>query len=173
MTPLSFKCQECIHKRIWEGEPVNNKETNWLPTSTCLKHCLRQVEVGNQLVSLFIDRFAFSYPFVNAFLSCLVVVAWYLCHTIWLIWQYRHSQVIIVVADGLVGWFNIKMPSYQYRKSHCGDKIFVRSCDLHNGISYTGKITSLYWIEALVPIWHQAIYNHHDDVAQLANIRSV
>ena len=42
------------------------------------------------------------------------------------------------------------MSSYQYRKSHCGDKTVVRSSDLHNGISYTGKITSLYWIRALL-----------------------
>ena len=41
------------------------------------------------------------------------------------------------------------MPSYQYRKSHCGDKTVVRSSYLHNGISYTGKMTSLYWIRAL------------------------
>ena len=45
--------------------------------------------------------------------------------------------------------FNIKMSSYQYRKSHCGDKTVVRSSYLHNGISYTGKMTSLYWIRAL------------------------
>ena len=43
-------------------------------------------------------------------------------------------------------WFNIKMPSYQYRKSHCGDKTVVRSSYLHHGISYTGKMASLYWI---------------------------
>ena len=42
-------------------------------------------------------------------------------------------------------WFNIKMSSYQYRKSHCGDKTVVRSSYLHNGISYTGKMASLYW----------------------------
>ena len=45
-------------------------------------------------------------------------------------------------------WFNIKMSSYQYMKSHCGDKTVVRSSYLHNGISYTGKMTSLYWIRA-------------------------
>ena len=45
--------------------------------------------------------------------------------------------------------FNIKMSSYQYRKSHCGDKTVVRSSYLYNGISYTGK-TSLYWIRALL-----------------------
>ena len=47
-------------------------------------------------------------------------------------------------------WFNIKMSSYQYRKSHCGDKTILRPSYLHNGISYTGKMTSLYWIGALV-----------------------
>ena len=44
--------------------------------------------------------------------------------------------------------FNIKMISYQYRKSHCGDKTILRPSYLHNGISYTGKMTSLYWIRA-------------------------
>ena len=43
-------------------------------------------------------------------------------------------------------WFNIKMSSCQYRKSHCGDKTILRPSYLHNGISYTGKMTSLYWI---------------------------
>ena len=55
-------------------------------------------------------------------------------------------------------WFNIKMSSYQYRKSHCGDKTVVRSSYLHNGISYTGKMTSLYWFSPLVicmkPHWY-------------------
>ena len=46
--------------------------------------------------------------------------------------------------------FNIKMSSYQYRKFYCGDKMVVRSSYLHNGISYTGKMSSLYWIGALV-----------------------
>ena len=36
-------------------------------------------------------------------------------------------------------------------KSHCGDKTILRPSYLHNGISYTGKMTSLYWIAALVP----------------------
>ena len=46
------------------------------------------------------------------------------------------------------GWFNTKIPSYQYRKFHCGDKKVVRPSPLHNGISYIGKTTSLYWIRA-------------------------
>ena len=47
------------------------------------------------------------------------------------------------------GWINIKMPSYQYRKYHCGDKTILWPSYLHNGISYTGKTTPLYWIGAL------------------------
>ena len=47
-------------------------------------------------------------------------------------------------------WFNIKMSSYQYRKSHCGDKTILPPSYLHNGISYTGKMASLYWIRVQV-----------------------
>ena len=45
-------------------------------------------------------------------------------------------------------WFNINMLSYQYRKSHCGDKAILRSPYLHSGIFYTGKTTFLHWIGA-------------------------
>ena len=48
-------------------------------------------------------------------------------------------------------WFHIKMSSYQHKKSHCGDKMILRPSCLHNGISYTDKMTSLYWIRTLVP----------------------
>ena len=34
-------------------------------------------------------------------------------------------------------------------KSHCGDKTILRPSCLHNGISYTGKMASLYWIGVL------------------------
>ena len=47
-------------------------------------------------------------------------------------------------------WFIIKMPSYQHRKSHCGDKVILWPSYLHIGISYTGKMTSLCWIKAQV-----------------------
>ena len=53
------------------------------------------------------------------------------------------------------GWFNKKRTSYQYRKSHCGDKTILRPSYLHYGISYTGKTTSLYWIRAQVIIFSQ------------------
>ena len=45
------------------------------------------------------------------------------------------------------------MPSYQYRKTHCGDKTILRPSYLHSGISYTGKVTSLYWIGARLFSW--------------------
>ena len=64
--------------------------------------------------------------------------------------------LIITVYASLVRrpWprFNIKMTSYLYRKSHCGDKTILRPSYLHNGIFYTGKMISLYWIKALVSI---------------------
>ena len=46
------------------------------------------------------------------------------------------------------GWVNIKMSSYQYRESYCGDKTILRPSYLLNGSFYTGKMTSLYWIRA-------------------------
>ena len=48
-------------------------------------------------------------------------------------------------------WFNIKMLYYQYRKSHCGVKTVLRSSYLHNAISYTGKMASLYWFCPQLP----------------------
>ena len=49
------------------------------------------------------------------------------------------------------------MSSYHYRKSHCGDKTILRPSYLHNGISYTGKTTSLYWIGTLLSVLWGAI----------------
>ena len=66
----------------------------------------------------------------------------------------------LVWMGGIQTWglIQYKEAIYQYRKSHCGDKTVVRSSYLHNGISYTGKMTSLYWIRAqpssMVMWWH-------------------
>ena len=61
--------------------------------------------------------------------------------------------IVITMLHGISGpWFNIKMSSDQYGKSHCWDKTVVRSFYLHNGISYPGKMSSLYWIWAQVII---------------------
>ena len=68
-----------------------------------------------------------------------------------------------------------KMSSYQYRKSHCGDKTVVRSSYLHNGISYTGKMSYLYWIGALVywePFsWLTSVGTNRNTVIRLGRSR--
>ena len=42
------------------------------------------------------------------------------------------------------------VPSCQYNKSHCGDKTILRPSYLHDGITYTDKMTFLYWINPQV-----------------------
>ena len=55
-----------------------------------------------------------------------------------------------VIMTDIGNWVLIqyKMSSYQYRKSRCGDKTVERSSYIHNGISYTYKMVSLYWINS-------------------------
>ena len=69
-------------------------------------------------------------------------------------------------------WFNIKMSSYQYRKSHCGNKTVVRSSYLHNGISYTAKMTSLYWFgpQPIKARWHGGWKILHTHLSSLAKL---
>ena len=50
-----------------------------------------------------------------------------------------HGKTIFILRPG--GWFNIKMSSYQYRKSHCGDK--TGPCLPSQRISTTYAITML------------------------------
>ena len=62
----------------------------------------------------------------------------------------KTGQVVDIKPQGTKWpWFNIRMSSYQHRNSHCRDKTILRPSYLHNGISYTGKMTSLYWISPL------------------------
>ena len=82
---------------------------------------------------------------------------------------------ILSLHNGIVGGlfcpypgprFNIKMSSYQYRKSHYGDKTVVRSSYLHSGISYSGKMTSLYRIRAQTAIqWALTHWGHQITIA--------
>ena len=60
--------------------------------------------------------------------------------------SYNTSSMIFYHPPG--PWFNIKMSSYQYRKSHCWDKMVIRSSYLHSGIFFTGKLGFSYWIRA-------------------------
>ena len=68
-------------------------------------------------------------------------------------WSMRSYKIMLEVSTLWVKqpgpWFNIKISSYQYRKSHCGDKMVVRSAYFHNEFSYTGKMTYLYWFSPL------------------------
>ena len=61
--------------------------------------------------------------------------------------MFPFDDVIMFVEAKQAGpRINMKMLIYQYRKSQFGDKTVVWSSCLHNGISYTGKMASLYWI---------------------------
>ena len=81
--------------------------------------------------------------------SSLMILSCILFGKFWYIVLTHCGLVHVVMPYGIMKLgprFNIKLTSYQYRKSHCGDKTVVRSSYLHNGISYTGKMSSLYWI---------------------------
>ena len=80
-------------------------------------------------------------------------------------WHWRTLSLPITLPEA-GPWFNKKMLSYQYWKSHCGDKTVVRSSYLHNGISHTGKI-SLYWIRALVVILGMSLDCHWGRVTHI------
>ena len=63
----------------------------------------------------------------------------------------RYLFLAIMTWQWAGGRINIKISSYQYRKSYCGDKTILRPSYLHNGISYTDNMTYFYWIRALNP----------------------
>ena len=65
--------------------------------------------------------------------------------------------------------FNIKISSYQYRKSYCGDKTVVRSSYLHNGISYSGKMASLYWFSPLIV----GVFSNKRQVIRISDVLSL
>ena len=88
----------------------------------------------------------------------LFLVHWGVCRpgcsrnywTHWSRWLIPTGKETVQVRQTPGPWFSIKM-SYQYRKSHCGEKTVVRSSYLHNGISYIGKMAYFYWISPLIP----------------------
>ena len=61
------------------------------------------------------------------------------------------------------------MPSYQYRKSYCGDKTILRPSYLHNGISYSGKMASWYWIGALASAVGGVTHQSWDNMSGVSN----
>ena len=63
----------------------------------------------------------------------------------------------------------------QYMKSECGDETVVRSSYPNNGISYTGKKTSLYWrwTQGRMPHCAQLIFRHRVYCLQCSNWATV
>ena len=145
------------------------KRFNWI----ILKHHLSEKSWGNQ-------KFGISFVWESLFdtvvnvnsiavkfhaercnnLDPVSISKWYRLNIRMLSYQYMYSHCIEKTGSYLYndnvemwpgGWINVKMSSYRYIKSHCGDKTILRPSCIHNGISYTGKMTSLYWIRALVP----------------------
>ena len=96
-----------------------------LPLDKCLKIVICEKRFQSVRENLILGTFSF--------------IGW---NHSYVIWNTRHRT-----ESG--PWFNIKISSYQYRKSHCGDKTILRPSYLHNGISHTGNTTSPYWIGAL------------------------
>ena len=68
-------------------------------------------------------------------------------------------------------WFSIKMLSYQCRKSHCGDKMVIRSPYLDSGISYAGPGSNLdHTRRRCVCLFLLSVWNHyHFPVSKLNN----
>ena len=149
---------DCLHKRLFR---CRSKKTS--------KLCVTGLCEGNSPVtSEFPAQRASDAENVSIWSSCISCYRCTVCYSqyrgCW--WPGDHSSLAIssygvcwTSSPGIFWvqphkgccqtsgpWFNIKMFSYQYRKSHCGDKMVVRSSYLHNGISYTGKTSSLYWI---------------------------
>ena len=101
--------------------------------------------IGNRL-----RRYDFSFDIPVKTLATLEIRTHQKCHIFpEFIWDVKLQRPLLSHSKRSGPWFNIKMSSYQYRKSHCGDKTILRPSYLHNGISYTGKTTSLYWIGTL------------------------
>ena len=65
------------------------------------------------------------------------------------------------------GCFSLKMLSYHYKKSYCGDKATLQLPYIHNEISYTSKTASLYWNKA------QQVYFDSKSSAYFANGREI
>ena len=79
-------------------------------------------------------------------------------------WMYLLTTTSMALYPG--PWFNIKMSSYQYRKSHCGGKTVIRSSHLHHGISCTDKMTfyidSAPWSYCSLALSRRHVLHYHN-----------
>ena len=97
---------------------------------------MSEVDIDLIVVSILFDVFGIS----NQYLIALNIVDDnHLFNA--LCWR----PIILLIIQRLGHQFNVKTMSYQYRKSHCGDKILQKMVSFPNRISYTGKTSSLYW----------------------------
>ena len=131
---LRWRCSVVNHKML---RPFCSKQATYFVQSCSTYNS--SIGTGQSPSFLSLPNFFVE---VNNFVSMsnIILQYWYMGHVV---------GVPVKIKRGPGTRFNIKMLSYQYRKSHCGDKMVVRTSYLHNGISYTGKTTSLYWIRAL------------------------
>ena len=125
---------------------------------TCMAYVSHCDKSGWALM-LFFLYLSQTYSFCSvpdSFLSKSSTIDMYgLCVTLWQIWLSIDVILFIFITNIFSlqcsrALIQYKMSSYQYRKSHCEDKTILGLSNLHNGISYTGKMTSLYWIGAQV-----------------------
>ena len=128
------------HERLWPPLLKLKFGNGWLTSYCCCSSCKKIQFQFSIPIPIPIPGFPIPIPFSIPPISIPIPIpipeGWCSSFEIWLWWT--------------VGWINIKMPSYQYRKSHCGDKTILRPSYLHNGISYTGKMASLYLMRAQV-----------------------
>ena len=72
----------------------------------------------------------------------------------WVSWRHTnswHNCKMLPLCPG--SSLKLKIICYQFRKSHGGNKTILRPSYLHNGISYTGKMTFLYWIRTQASVY--------------------
>ena len=103
--------------------------------------CLPYFHVSNSALFLPSTTVIFFHVHSLDTLYCSYILMYFNQQIQWAVMLYWLSYIHYMYSGPQ---FNIKMTSYQYRKSHCGDKMILRLSYLHNGISYTGKTTSLY-----------------------------
>ena len=90
------------------------------------------------------------YPFHNGY------------HAVWNNWS-RLTDALLPSANdqmtrGLIQYKDVVLPVFMYRKS-IRWSIILRPSYLHNGISYTGKMTFLYWDGPQSASFHQFTMN--------------
>ena len=136
---------------IWWRHHVNNVSyIQSLTNRLCLSHTLFYHYVLNSIAGIgifisFCRAFHIIPPYWNG-TGSWNPFSWGTRTYLHILYSWKNNFIL-----GLKTWalFSIKMSPYQYMKSHCGGKTILRPSHLHNGISYTGKMASSYWIGAL------------------------